>query len=259
MLRSLAALPLALLLACSEREPASAAPTEPWPAQPAASGGEHRVSYRIEPESGLLFELPAREATPRGSLPRVRGQLEVDLLDLEKSRGRLEIDLLAIRMQGEASEGHDAEALAWLDLAPQREAKRWAVFTIGEVKAPGPTAAHAGKRQKRAEGEGEDRSVLLGASGELELGGFRMARSIRLRATFAYPAPAVPGAVPSSIRLELTRPLAVALADHDIKPRDASGILVAHKLKWLGTRVGREARVSGWLTASPVTESAAAP
>ena len=75
-----------------------------------------------------------------------------------------------------------------------------------------------------------------------------------MRAVFRYGAPAVPGAVPVGLRLELVRPLSVSLLAHDIKPRDAAGVFVAQKTKLLGKQVGRDARVRGFLEAVPARD-----
>jgi hypothetical protein len=83
------------------------------------------------------------------------------------------------------------------------------------------------------------------------LHGFKVERSVRIQAAFHYPVAATPGARPAHITLRTLRPFAIALASHDIKPRDASGVLIAQQLKLLGTKVANEALVSFELTAVP--------
>jgi hypothetical protein len=275
---------LGLLLGCSKGEPAPPERTEPWPAQPppiasVASGPEQRVGYRIEQRCQLAVELPAREATPRGVVRVARGELQVDLMDLARTRGTVDVDVASILMQGDEDAGAadpSSEARAWLDIGDlrpeaERERLRWATFAIKNVSDPSASAAHEGKRQAPpplaaadgaatdAEASGEDRMVTATISGTLSLHGFRVERSLRARAVFRYAAPAVAGAVPASIRIELVRPLSISLVTHDIKPRDASGTFLARKSKELGVRVGKEAKVSGFLGATLVPPAAAAP
>jgi hypothetical protein len=255
----------ALCLACSKSEPPPPERTEPWPAQPVASvarGAEHRVKLRIDDRCDLRLELPAREATPRGNLQVARGTLELNLLDLEQSRGTIEVDVGSIVMDQEvdgSADTWDAEARAWLDVGAnrpeaERERQRWAKYEITSISELSATAAHEGKRVPAAEAPdaapaAEQRLVSATLTGQFSLHGFRLERSLRVRAFFSYAAAAVRGAVPSALRVELAKPLAVSLAAHDIQPRDATGVLVAQKTKWLGVRVGREARVNGWLSA----------
>jgi hypothetical protein len=275
------ALPLVtLLVACSKSEPPPPERTEPWPAQPVASAGsgsgpEQKARFKLDDRCELALELPAKEATPRGNIRVTRGELELDLMNLERSRGTIEIDVGSLVMNPERDDGGEnwtAEALAWLDVGEnrpeaERERQRWASFALTELSELSAPAAHAGKRHALAAaaerppaGElgdaappvGEERSVTATVTGALTLHGFRVERRARVRALFRYAAPAVPGALPHSVRLELARPVPISLEAHDIKPRDASGIFVAQRSKWLGVRVGRQANVSGWLSATLV-------
>jgi hypothetical protein len=269
------ALPLlaTLLLACSKSEPPPPERTEPWPAQPvvsAVSGPEQKARFKLEDRCELSFELPAKEATPRGHVRVARGELELDLMNLSHSRGTIDLDVGSIVMEQQreaAGEDWTSEARAWLGVGEnrpeaERERQRWASFAISELSELSASAAHAGKRQPLGASSeleipdgaplGEERSVTATVTGALSLHGFRVERRARVRAIFRYDAPAVPGALPRALRLELARPVPVSLEAHDIKPRDASGVFVAQKSKWFGVRVGRQANVSGWLSAAPV-------
>jgi hypothetical protein len=275
---------LGLLFGCSKSEPAPPERTEPWPAKPppiasVGSGPEQRVRYRVDERCQLAVELPAREATPRAVVRVTRGELDVDLMDLARTRGTVDVDVASILMQSDEDAGAadpSSEARAWLDIGDlrpeaERERLRWATFSIATISEPSASAAHEGKRQAPpplaaadgaatdAEVSGEDRMVTATISGTLSLHGFRVERSLRARALFHYAAAAVAGAVPTSIRLELVRPLSISLVTHDIKPRDASGTFLAQKSKELGVRVGKEAKVSGSLGATLVAPPAPPP
>ena len=257
--------------ACSKTEPPPPERTEPWPAPPVVESAEpgaplaHAAKFRIASRCALTVELPAKEATPRGMLRVARGELEVDLTNLERTRGRIEIDVASVAMEADGDAGSaewDAEARAWLDVGvkrpeSERERLRWATFTLTSLSELSTSAAHDGKRSRPAADAdagdaaavGEERSVMATATGQLSLHGFRVERSLRVRASFRYGAPAVPGAVPVGVRLELVRPLSVSLLAHDIKPRDAAGVFVAQKTKLLGKQVGKDARVKGFVDA----------
>lgn len=265
---------LSAALACSKTEPPPPERTEPWPAPQVASSAvgsstpTQTARYRLDDRCALALELPAKQATPRGVVRVARGELDVDLMNLERTRGTIEIDVASIAMEAGGDGGSsdwDEEARAWLDVGTrrpesERERLRWATFSITSVSEPSASAAHEGKRVKLASDGGADatsdaapvgeqRAVTATATGQLALHGFRVERSLRVRAIFRYAAPAVPGAVPGELRLELVRPFSVSLMAHDIKPRDPAGVFVAQKTKLLGVQVGREARVRGWLEA----------
>jgi hypothetical protein len=284
-MRCAAYLALGLVLGCSKTEPPPPERTEPWPAQPptvasVASGPEQRVRYGIDARCQLAVELPAKAATPRGVVRVARGALDVDLMNLERTRGTLDLDVASIAMEGSEGDGGaadpSAEARAWLEVGDsrpeaERERLRWATFAISSLSNASARAAHEGKRQALpaptdADGAvsdaavaGEERMVTATVSGTLSLHGFRVEQSLRARALFRYSAPAVAGAVPSAIRIEIVRAVPVSLVTHDIKPRDAAGTFLAKRTKELGVRVGKEARVTGWVAAALAPPAPALP
>lgn len=273
------AAPLLVALAgCSKHHDEAPAPvhTAPWRATPAASAVQHGslvVKYELVPHGVARFELKAKDATPRGELRVARGELAVDLMDLPRTRGTVEMDLASVAMDGDGDAGVDIQlsqqAQGWLDVGADRpeaarERLRWARFTIRSIDHASADAAHEGRVAKKgtlpalAEDAGdaatdtrEVRSVDLDATGDLELHGFRVQRTARLRALFEYAAPAVAGARPVRILIQTRAPLVVSLAVHDIKPRDSNGVLLAEGMKLLGSKVGKDARVSLDLAAVP--------
>jgi hypothetical protein len=100
-----AVLALALLGACKDkaRPPLK---TEPWPAPVVSSAPppSRLARYKVASPSSVRFELPARRATPRGSIEVLRGRASVDLGGPSRVRAELLVDLGALRMEGE----HDA-------------------------------------------------------------------------------------------------------------------------------------------------------
>jgi hypothetical protein len=193
-----------------------------------------------------------------------RGELDVNLLDLEKSRGTLAIDLASIEMNEEAADGgrsNDATQRAqnWMDVGAsrpeaERERLRWATFTLTAVDGASSTTAHGGKKETSSQageapedpdagGGGEQRVVTFTAKGSLVLHGVRVELSVPMRARFEYATKATADVTPDRVSVETRRPLRVALATHDIKPRDSAGVFQAQDMKLFGRQVGREARV----------------
>lgn len=270
MHRSAALVVILFLGACSKHKDDAPTPvrTAPWRASPAASASPRAsqvVKYEIEPRGRARFELKARDATPRGELRVARGELEVDLLDLDKTRGSVEMDLASVSIDGDGDAGMDVQqsqqAQAWLDVGQDRpeaarERVRWAKFTIRSIDHPSASAANEGRILKKGalpiladagdagDAPREVRSVDLVATGDLELHGFRVTRSVKLRALFEYAAPAVVGARPRKILIQTRSPFVVTLQMHDIKPRDSAGVFLAEGMKLLGSKVGTDARVS---------------
>ncbi len=267
------------LTSCSKHDKtAEPAHTAPWRARPAPSAARPSlaVRYTIQPQGRASFTLEAKKATPSGALRVARGELRVDLLDLSKTRGTVSMDLASVLMGADADAG-DAEeptrqAKNWLDVGDnvpeaERARRRWASFRIESIEHATADAAYKGRRVKASElspdggesadaGEGgasarEIRRVDLTATGELLIHGYKAEQSVRLRALFEFPAKAGPGVRPQRIVLRTLHPLRVALAAHDIKPRDSEGVFVSEGMKLLGVSVGRQARVSLDLTAVP--------
>ncbi|MEZ4373623.1 MAG: hypothetical protein R3B07_22570 [Polyangiaceae bacterium] len=87
---------------------------------------------------------------------------------------------------------------------------------------------------------GEIRRSTLSVNGQLSLNSFRKATSASLEALFEFKGPAAVGSAPERIVLKSTKPLSINFADHDIKPRNAHGVLEASQsdlLKRAGSRV----------------------
>lgn len=271
-----------LLLTACRKEKEEEQPTEPWPA-PAAQSAEEppsapstnegeapsgpRTSYRFVEGSLLQVSLPAKEAKPTGTFRIVRGTLEVDLVDLQRTRGTLEVDLGSVLMDApkhEAERDYTTQARQWLNLGASRtdselERARFARFVIGSIDGLSHPAPHLGRRlppERAAQdapeaNEGERRRVTGTAHGELELNGLRVRRSASVVVDFHYPAKATAGFPPTRITVSSARPVSVPLAEHEIQPRDAHGRLLSAELDRLGRVVGRTALVTFQLAAVP--------
>lgn len=319
----LAALAAFAALACDDKQEKLYEPSDPRPAHPVdePAVGE-LVSYQIAPESRISFELRSREVTSKGTIGVVRGELKINLADLEHSSGNVEVDVAALRMQSFESEDDNKlqaeRARNWLNVGSSRaeaarEQSRWARFEFQALDAAKPGSAFEAKLVKKllppapsgSAGEapsaapasrapaaaasvktakpqfehhgpngdielydeedttpdagdaaaprvqpGEVRRSALSVNGQLSLNGFRKATSSSLEALFEFKGPAAVGAAPERIVLKSTKPLRVGFADHDIKPRNAHGILETTQGELL-KRAGSQARVSFELVLVP--------
>lgn len=293
-------------LGCNDKEEKLYEPSDPRPAHPVdePTAGD-RVTYRVAPESSISFELKSREVASKGSIGLVRGEIQLNLAELEHTAGYVEVDVAALRMQSfEAEEDNKLQgerARNWLNVGSSRaeaarEQSRWARFEFQALDSAQPSSAFEAKLIKKllppapsgstgsapsaaaappkpaperqferrgpngdiellddieSDGEGADgpalgpshgeiRRTTLSVNGQLQLNSFRKATSASLEALFEFKGPASMGAPPKRIVLKSTKPLYINFADHDIKPRDAHGVLEAAKsdlLKRAGSRV----------------------
>jgi len=209
-----------------------------------------RASYELE-KSELSFELPAKKANPRGRLARATGRFEIDLENAERSTGSVRVDLASLEMESAGTEGDTANAtrraLEWLELgaelaADQRELRRFATFEVrGLEGATGRSIA--GLRARR---DGKPPRLDATVTGDLSLHGVRA--PLRVPVSLEIEAAEGDAGPPRRLVIRSQKPLVVSLGVHDIRPRDARGVLVARELTLLGENVGRDAKVSFELT-----------
>jgi hypothetical protein len=238
-----------LALGACEHKPKPPDRTEPWLASAHASASSsplsRRVQYRLV-KSRIEFELPGKQAAPRGRFLRARGELDVDLDDLSHTTGSVSLDLTTLEMR-EGTEQLDApstaRALEWLELGTgialeKRDSFRDVTFQLGALDAghlvAAPGESRAGKRRELVSN--------WSVRGELSLHGVRAPQTADVALTLVPgPDPAGP---PAELLIRSRRPLVVVLGTHDIRPRNARGVLVAKDQAVLGDQVGREARVT---------------
>lgn len=259
MKHSFTALLLILCSGCSKDEPLETDFAEPRPAKPPLPE-TLEATFEVASESRIEFSAPARHGNPSGYFSRVEGEIWVDLANLKQARATLRVDLRSVHMTAgedpESSAAQSREAQRWLGAYDREspsldERARWATFVLEAVDEPSARAAAEGKRAEPSSSEaaselgteGEVREVHLTARGALTLNAVRVRYVAPLTARFHYPAPALSGALPDRLELSSRAPVRVSLLSHDIKPRNASGRVVATELRKLGNEVGREARI----------------
>jgi hypothetical protein len=205
-----------------------------------------RAHYEVE-KSDITFELPAKHGTPRGRLPSATGRFEIDYENPERSSGSLRVDLGLIELESGDGDGGAADAtrraLEWLELgaeipAAEREARRFATFSIRALEDI--NLSGLGGRRHRDVRPHSSATVI----GELSLHGVRAPMRVPVSLEFGPLGDPPPRRIVIRSRQSLVVPLGV----HDIRPRDARGVLVARELTLLGESVGREAKVSFELT-----------
>jgi hypothetical protein len=202
----------------------------------------------------------------------VRGELVTSLNDLGSTHGKLSVDLASLNLTGDEDPDRQRaaseRALNWLGLGhavrdAEREKYRWAVFVIRKVENPSHRAPHLGRSRAtagRALGSAgaaasstldQAREVTLDLRGRLLLHGYEVELQVPASLTFHYPTPPVAGQAPVRVEVTTRTPVRVSLADHDIKPRDEAGNLLARELPMLDAAVGREASVWATLVGVP--------
>lgn len=231
----------ALAAACSKREPPKPR-TEPWvnpaylasgSAAPAPSRSPEQPArtekYALDPAaSRIAFSLPAKEATPRGSLRAASGELTFSPVEPARGRARLSFDLTSIEMEGESEGGttYTERALQWLELgsavsAAVRERHRHAVFELASASGFDQPLGVASKSSGTVRGQ-------------LDLHGFRVPMELAVE---------VARGDSGAVTVRTRRPVTLRLSEHDIAPRGAGGELRSLELPLLGSKVGKEARL----------------
>src|SRR5690606_31114778 len=134
-----------MLFGCAKKKPPDPR-TEPWPAVPSAAASarlpDELQTYVLGPPSRVWFEVPGREAKPKGELGGLSGKLELLFAAAHKTRATIHADLSTLSMLDESgvpSDSYTEEARNWLDLgAKQAEAvrKRFSTATF-ELKSVG--------------------------------------------------------------------------------------------------------------------------
>jgi hypothetical protein len=192
------------------------------------------------------------------------GELQVELTDLTKSTGVVNVDLDKLELSqalvddkgkigDEAkSEKQNEHARNWLEIGkdtPEDKRKRFATvqFEIKSIAVDG--------EKDLTKMTGAERKVPLKATGIFRLHGHETEKTAELEATFTFE-----GDKPASVRVKTVKPMAVGLAENDVKPRDAIGKLLAKGLEELAPKVAKEAPITLDFTAKLApNQPAAAP
>ena len=264
---------LVLLAASSSafgcKKDASADAPAPAPPSPAVAAAEPTgpsaasVDYAIDPAGKATIDMPAPNERIKAETSAAKGALHVDLHDLARTRGDVFIDLATFTThtfgdaEKDATQTHHSHTWLQIDETERnsavRERNRWVHFAIRSID--GLSATDVSKVPATRTGGDDVRVVTLVAHGDVEVHSFPAkapkAAPLEVRFHFAPDAPA--DAKPTSIEVVSKDPLTITLADHDVKPRDAEGIVAQKAFAILGTKVADVANVSVNLLAKPAS------
>lgn len=239
--------------ACQEEKPSLApaatelkAPEVKAPA--AATFVVDAASSKVE----LVMEAPREKI--RGRLAGAAGgTLHVDLADLTRTTGLVTVDLSSLELfqtvagddgkfgEEKKSDLQNRHARTWLEISEDTPED----IRRKNEKAQLAITSIAVQREKDVSAmAGPERTVAVTATGDFVLHQRQTTKTVELAATFHYE-----GDRPVRVTLRTTKPFAVGLAEHDVRPREAFGKLAQKTLEVLAPKVAKEALVSIELTA----------
>jgi hypothetical protein len=250
---------LACLVACKKDDPPST-PTLAASAVVAAAveAGPTSMKYAIDPTGTTSIDMPAPSEHIKATTSATSGEIIVDPAKLEGTRGQVKADLSTLTTSTFGVESKDKSqtehAHNWLeagDLVPAsvKAENRWAIFTIESIEGPAATDLSA---VPAVHGASDDtRTVSVTAKGQFFVHGHQVPKSAELDVVFHYATGESSAKKATMVEIKTKTPLHVALADHDVKPRDAVGKLAQKSFDLLGTKVAETADVTFDLTAHP--------
>ncbi|MFT3768810.1 MAG: hypothetical protein QM820_25475 [Minicystis sp.] len=181
------------------------------------------------------------------------GELSIDFMDLSKSTGLVTVDLgelvlkqAKVEKDGKIGEETKVEkqnehARTWLEISPDapedvRKKNRLVQYAIKSIEVTGPKDV--------TKMTGPERKVMLKTTGDFLLHGHKTEKTAEVEATFKFD-----GDKPVSVSVKTVKPIAIGLAEHDVKPRDAFGKFALKTLDALAPKVAKEAPITFELTA----------
>ncbi len=223
------------------------------PVKPAAMGAVKLAIQKAPSKTDFMMEAP-KEHIHGKVADSTTGELNVDPNDLTKSTGLITIDISGLEILQAVAAGADGKfpeetkseqqnkhARTWLEISDDAPADKRAEnakvqFSIKSIEVAG--------EKSLAKMTGAERKVMLTAKGDFLLHGHKTEKTAQLEATFK-----VDGEKIVSVAVKSVKPIAVDLAEFDVKPRDAFGRFAAKGLDVLAPKVNKEAMVSVEFTA----------
>ncbi|MRG96643.1 YceI family protein [Polyangium spumosum] len=262
-LRLLAALPLLALAAsgCSKDEPnPNAAPISSSlaAAKPQTDAGKPYAVEAAGAKVGFTMDAPIEKIFGEAD-GSISGELFVDAEDVTRSTGLVKIDLdkLVIFQQKRADEAstfgertksdtQNEHARNWLGIGKdvgeaEKQKHRFIEFKLSKIETAGPKGV-AGL-------SGAERTMKLDVTGDFRLHERTVQKKAELEVTFVMEGDKV-----TALRVRSTKPIAVNLEEHDVRPRDTLGVILqktTDELATLGKKVSKDAMVSLDFQAKP--------
>jgi len=217
------------------------------------------VKMKVDAKGHTEIDMPGPNEHIKADTSASMGSIDVDLMNIPATRGEVKVDLQSLNLKTfddkEKNKSQTEHAQTWLEAAPKLkpeivEPNRYAVFAIRSVdnasvvdltKAP-LAPGKDGKQQK---------VVTATVKGEFLVHQHKKDKSVDVEITFIYPAAAKPADKPESMTIKTKSPLVVTLDEHDIKPRDNTGVIAKEAFKLLGTKVADTASVTFEFNAAP--------
>lgn len=225
--------------------PSAVVDVTPTSATPAPRSTLLRPSLGLDPaRSSVEFLLDAPNERQRAKFTgdAIRGVLYLATDYLTQSHGEVSVDLSRMRLERSVTRD-DGVAGEWEENEQQNEhARHWLeVDPLGDDRARFEKNRWATVRVAYLEADKEKRTAVgLEATGTLhgDLTIHQRSKPFTLPGTLIVSTRAA-----AQARFEASAPLEVALADFDVAPRDASGVLLDTGMKLFGLKVSRTARV----------------
>jgi polyisoprenoid-binding protein YceI len=255
---ALLALAPLLLVGCEDKPNPNAKPTSSALA-PAAPKSEASKAFAIDAATSKVnFQMDAAiekiygEADGSGS-----GELFVDLEDISKSTGLLKVDLDKLVVYQQKRENETAEfgersksdlqnehVRDWLHIGkdvPEAEKQkyRYIEFKVTKIEPQGP--------KRLADIQGAERKMAAKVTGDFRLNERTVQKTGEVELTFK-----MEGDKPVHVSVKSTKPIAVNLEEHDVRPRNALGTILqktTDELATLGKKVSKDSMVSFDFTA----------
>jgi hypothetical protein len=217
------------------------------PAKAATLEAKKLTVDRATSKVDFLMEAPKEKI--HGLVPgAMTGELNVDFMDLTKTTGLVTVDISDLVLKqakvddaGKISEEtkvdkQNEHARTWLEISPDapadvRKANSVVQFSIRSIETAGP--------RDLSKMPGAQRKVTFKATGDFLLHGHKAEKTAELEATFTFE-----GDRPVSVTVKTVKPLAIGLAEYEVKPRDAFGKFALKGLEALAPKVAKEALVS---------------
>lgn len=226
---------LSILAACSKDkdQPRAAAPAPS--AAPAAGPVAGQTRLELAPGSAAEFLIDAPLEKIKGWSAKVTGTIDIDPLYLKGSKAAFEVDLDDFKTETFTDSAKNASQTEhmknWLEIGPDVDAKvrdenrraRFALKSIDQISVNNLADIPAGNDQ---------RNVTMKVSGELSIHGISSPKTVDLVVSFVGP----PND-PALVHLVTSQPLKISLKEHDIKPRDLAGKLLAGALEKVGQKI----------------------
>lgn len=240
-------------MACGKKDEAAAAPAASALPASTAEAKTPVWHYVVDPKSATHVDMPGLKEDIRGDTSAAAGTLDVVPGDLAKSRGDVRIDLstFSTRTFGTGDDATQTKhARTWLEVQlgdKVNDEMRWAEFAIRSVDGLGVNDLSQAPVTKRG---GDDvRTVSMTVHGDLLIHGHKTEKTAPVDLVAVYPGGAGSGR-PARIEVHSTQPMHVVLKEHDVRPRDPAGQVLAWTTQLI-SKVAETADVTVDLGATP--------